>query len=59
MLVMETMKRIADRYGLQLLLHEKPFAGADRQRIVSSEGPFFRHGMTSLKVCGNRQRPRG
>ncbi|HMB06257.1 MAG TPA: glutamine synthetase III [Isosphaeraceae bacterium] len=27
MLVMETMKRIADRYGLQLLLHEKPFAG--------------------------------
>jgi glutamine synthetase len=27
MLVMETMKRIAGRYGLQLLLHEKPFAG--------------------------------
>jgi glutamine synthetase len=27
MLVMETMKRVADRYGLQLLLHEKPFAG--------------------------------
>lgn len=27
MLVMETMKRIADRHGLKLLLHEKPFAG--------------------------------
>ena len=27
MLIMETMKRTADRYGLQLLLHEKPFAG--------------------------------
>src|SRR4051794_13607827 len=27
MLVMETMKRVADRYGLQLPLHEKPFAG--------------------------------
>ena len=27
MLVMETLKRVADRYGLQLLLHEKPFAG--------------------------------
>src|SRR5947209_566568 len=27
MMVMETMKRVADRYGLQLLLHEKPFAG--------------------------------
>ena len=27
MLVMETMKRVADRYGLLLLLHEKPFAG--------------------------------
>jgi glutamine synthetase len=27
MLVMETMKRVASRYGLQLLLHEKPFAG--------------------------------
>ena len=27
MLVMETMKRVADRYGMQLLLHEKPFAG--------------------------------
>src|SRR4029077_3198330 len=25
MLVMETMKRVAGRYGLQLLLHEKPF----------------------------------
>ena len=29
MLVMETMKRVADRYGLQLLLHEKPFAGVN------------------------------
>ena len=27
MLIMETLKRVADRYGLQLLLHEKPFAG--------------------------------
>jgi glutamine synthetase len=27
MLVMETLKRVAGRYGLQLLLHEKPFAG--------------------------------
>ena len=27
MLIMETMKRVADRYGMQLLLHEKPFAG--------------------------------
>src|SRR5271167_4912375 len=29
MLVMETMKRVADHYGLQLLLHEKPFAGVN------------------------------
>ena len=29
MLVMETMKRVAGRYGLQLLLHEKPFAGVN------------------------------
>ncbi|WP_435011312.1 glutamine synthetase III [Tundrisphaera lichenicola] len=29
MLIMETMKRVADRYGLQLLLHEKPFAGVN------------------------------
>jgi glutamine synthetase len=29
MLVMETMKRVADRYGLHLLLHEKPFAGVN------------------------------
>ena len=29
MLVMETMKRVAERYGLQLLLHEKPFAGVN------------------------------
>jgi glutamine synthetase len=29
MLVMETMKRVAARYGLQLLLHEKPFAGVN------------------------------
>lgn len=27
LLVMETMKRVAGRYGLQVLLHEKPFAG--------------------------------
>ncbi|APW60128.1 glutamine synthetase III [Paludisphaera borealis] len=29
MLVMESLKRIADRYGLQALLHEKPFAGVN------------------------------
>ena len=29
MLVMETLKRVAARYGLQLLLHEKPFAGVN------------------------------
>ncbi|WP_165071573.1 glutamine synthetase III family protein [Paludisphaera rhizosphaerae] len=29
MLVMETLKRVADRYGLQALLHEKPFAGVN------------------------------
>ncbi|WZO97872.1 glutamine synthetase III [Isosphaeraceae bacterium EP7] len=29
MLVMETMKRVSDRYGMQLLLHEKPFAGVN------------------------------
>ncbi|WP_337175330.1 glutamine synthetase III [Paludisphaera sp.] len=29
MLIMETLKRIADRYGLQALLHEKPFAGVN------------------------------
>jgi glutamine synthetase len=27
MLVMETLRRVAPRYGLQVLLHEKPFAG--------------------------------
>jgi glutamine synthetase len=29
MMVMETMNRVADRYGLKLLLHEKPFAGVN------------------------------
>ena len=29
MLVMETLKRVSTRYGLQLLLHEKPFAGVN------------------------------
>jgi len=29
MLVMETLKRVADRYGLQVLLHEKPFMGVN------------------------------
>lgn len=29
MLVMETLKRVASRYGLQALLHEKPFAGVN------------------------------
>jgi glutamine synthetase len=29
MLVMETMRRVAPRHGLQLLLHEKPFAGVN------------------------------
>jgi glutamine synthetase len=27
MLVMETLKRVATRYGMQCILHEKPFAG--------------------------------
>jgi len=29
LLVMETMRRVAPRYGLQCLLHEKPFAGVN------------------------------
>lgn len=29
MIVMETLKRVAPRYGLQALLHEKPFAGVN------------------------------
>jgi glutamine synthetase len=29
MLVMETLKRVAPRYGLQCILHEKPFAGVN------------------------------
>src|SRR4051812_20170141 len=29
MLLMETLKRVAPRYGLQALLHEKPFAGVN------------------------------
>ncbi|HWE39970.1 MAG TPA: glutamine synthetase III [Isosphaeraceae bacterium] len=29
MMVMEVLKRVAGRYGLQLLLHEKPFAGVN------------------------------
>ena len=29
MLLMETLKRVAPRYGLQVLLHEKPFAGVN------------------------------
>jgi glutamine synthetase len=28
MLVMETLKRVAPRHGLQCILHEKPFAGS-------------------------------
>jgi hypothetical protein len=34
------------------------FIGADRQRIVSSRRYFYRHRITPLNVCGNRQRPR-
>ena len=29
MLIMETLKRVAPRYGLRCLLHEKPFAGVN------------------------------
>lgn len=29
MLIMESLKRVADRYGLQVLLHEKPFIGVN------------------------------
>jgi len=29
MIIMETLKRVAQRYGLQALLHEKPFAGVN------------------------------
>jgi glutamine synthetase len=29
MMVMETLKRVAPKYGLQCLLHEKPFAGVN------------------------------
>jgi glutamine synthetase len=29
MMLMETLKRVAPRYGLQALLHEKPFAGVN------------------------------
>src|ERR671933_1779036 len=29
MLIMETLKRVAPRYGLQALLHEKPFVGVN------------------------------
>ena len=29
MVIMETLKRVADRYGLHALLHEKPFAGVN------------------------------
>jgi glutamine synthetase len=29
MLVMETMRRVAPQYGLQVILHEKPFAGVN------------------------------
>jgi hypothetical protein len=28
---------------------------ANRQRIVKSGGYFFRHRITELNVCGNRQ----
>ena len=31
-IVMETMSRVARRHNLALLLHEKPFAGDQRQR---------------------------
>ena len=31
---------------------------AIRQRIAKSGGYFFRHRITPLNVCGNRQRPR-
>ncbi|MEM7755077.1 MAG: glutamine synthetase III [Planctomycetota bacterium] len=29
MIIMETLKRVAPRYGLQCILHEKPFAGVN------------------------------
>ena len=29
MLTMETLRRVADKYGLACLLHEKPFAGVN------------------------------
>ena len=31
-IIMESMRRIAERHGLTCLLHEKPFAGGERQR---------------------------
>ena len=36
-----------------------PFTPANRQHIVESGRYFFRHLMTPMNVCGNRQRPCG
>ena len=35
------------------------FRSANRHRIVKSGRCFFRHRITPLNVCGNRQQPRG
>src|SRR5262249_61475280 len=49
MLVMETMKLVADRYGLQLLLHEKPFAGVNGSGKHNNWSMSDDHGNNLLK----------
>jgi len=44
---------------LNFTMVRAPFDGANRQRIVDLEGFGVRPRMTSRKVGGHRQRPRG
>ena len=53
-LVMETMKKVAERHGLVCLLHEKPFAGVQRLRQAQSTGPCP---PTPARTCSPPARP--
>jgi glutamine synthetase len=50
---METMKRVAGRYGLQLLLHEKPFAGVNGSGKHLNWSMSDDHGNNLLKPGDN------
>jgi glutamine synthetase len=51
MLVMETLRKVAERHGMVCLLHEKPFAG------VNGSGKHNNWSLTAPGRCGNLLEP--